>query len=292
MLDKISQITSPDTFARLCKCILSAEFSDFQAIDDSGGDSGNDGYSESSATLFQFYCPEKPRRITDRSYISKIKTDLAKASILSKSGDYIINTWIFITPQDLREPVHTFIRKEAALSNFKGISWSSTKLTELLTKHGHVGSQFPDLIIPDIMSHLVNIEDIISRSSVTARPSQDSSISALEISYKRRIDNAIHLMDQNKWVSAQKEYSIILNDAISEDVLLNNHLRFRIYNNLGVCEHVLDNNARAAELFEMAYAAEPESVMAISKYVWPCCCMKNMIMHFPLLTPLSTNTEN
>ena len=72
-MDKISQITSPDQFTKLCKYLFAAEYNDFQTIDDSGGDKGNDGYLESQKTLFQIYCPKKPSKANDSHYKSKIK---------------------------------------------------------------------------------------------------------------------------------------------------------------------------------------------------------------------------
>src|SRR3989344_7755552 len=109
-MDNISNITSPDQFSKLCKHLFTAEFNDFQTIDDSGGDKGNDGYSESQKILFQIYCPEKPNKVNDAKYKSKIKEDLDKAKKLVDSGKYIIEKWIFVTPAELLEDVQTYIR--------------------------------------------------------------------------------------------------------------------------------------------------------------------------------------
>lgn len=124
-MDKISQITSSDLFVGLCKGLFCAEHYDFQTIDDSGGDGGNDGYSEKNEMLFQMYCPEKPEKANDATYKSKIKEDLDKAKSLVDSGQYKIKEWIFVTPRELREPVQTYLRTEklllAALLEFHGL---------------------------------------------------------------------------------------------------------------------------------------------------------------------------
>lgn len=171
-MDLISQITSSDLFVRLCKALLCAEYTDFQTIDDSGGDSGNDGYSEGRSILFQIYCPEKPEKADDARYKEKIIEDLDKAKALVDSGKYKIDEWIFITPRELREPVQTYLREEAANRKFKGIAWASPKLGELFAKYPHLRSQFSDLIMPDIENQLeaarTEILDAIKGSDQTA----------------------------------------------------------------------------------------------------------------------------
>ena len=63
---------------------------------------------------------------------------------------YKIENWVFVTPRDLRENVHTYLREEATVRGFNGSAWSASKLAELFSKHSHLRSQFPDLIQPDI----------------------------------------------------------------------------------------------------------------------------------------------
>jgi len=123
-MDRISQITSPDLFTSLCQHLFVEEYYDFQAIDDSGGDAGNDGYSAKQGTLFQLYCPEKPNKINDAKYKIKIKNDLDKAKILteSKNKQYNIKKWIFVTPSKLSEDVQTYIRIESKKRGFEGMS--------------------------------------------------------------------------------------------------------------------------------------------------------------------------
>lgn len=260
-MDSISQITSPDRFSRLCKTLLSAEHKDFQTIDDSGGDAGNDGYSESQETLFQIYCPEKPEKANDSDYKSKIKKDLDKAKKLIDFGNYKIKDWVFITSRELREPVQTYLRGEATARGMNGIAWASPKLTELFAKHSHLRSQFPELIQPDIEQQIGGVVERLEAVDDVRKEYRTK----FEQSYQRRIDQAKQKLDQERNETAKKEYELILNDLNQETEKIDPHIRFRVFNNLGVCELNLGNLDRAAELFEKAYSAEPDLPMAISK---------------------------
>lgn len=276
-MDLISQITSSDLFVRLCKGLFCAEYHDFQAIDDSGGDGGNDGYSEEKEILFQIYCPEKPEKADDATYKSKIKKDLDKAKALIDSGQYKIKEWIFVTPRELREPVQTYIRTEASARGFIGISWASLKLTELFAKYPHLRSQYPNLIQPDIekkivestasvIGHLESVEDV-KRVYKTQT----------EQNYQRKIDQAKDRMGQTKFETAKKEYELILSDLNSETTPIDPHIYFRTYNNLGVCELHLGNTQNAIEFFEKAYSIEPDFPMAVVNYA-----LSKMLKEAPL----------
>lgn len=260
-MDLISQITSSDLFSRLTKALLASEHKDFQTIDDSGGDAGNDGYSESQETLFQLYCPEKPAKADDATYKSKIKKDLDKAKKLLDSGKYKIKNWVFVTPRELREPVQTYLRTEATARDMSGIAWSGTTLTGLFAKHTHLRSQFPELIQPDIEAQIGGITERLDSVNDVKKEYRTQ----LEQSYQRRIDQAKQKLDQEKYETAKKEYDLILTDLLTVTEKIDPHIYFRVYNNLGVAENNLQNNDRAAELFQKAYEAEPELPMAVCK---------------------------
>ncbi len=260
-MDLINQITSPDLFSRLAKTLLAEEHKDFQTIDDSGGDAGNDGYVESQGTLFQLYCPEKPEKVDDATYKSKIKKDLDKAKKLLESGKYKIKDWVFVTPRELSEQVQTYLRTEATARGMNGIAWSGTKLIGLFAKHSHLRSQFPDLIQPDIEAQFRGIEERLYAVDDVKKEYR----SKLEQSYQRRIDQAKQNLDQEKNKTAKNEYDLILTDLLMETEKIDPHIYFRVYNNLGVAENNLQNNTRAAELFQKAYEAEPVLPMAVCK---------------------------
>lgn len=265
-MDLISQITSSDLFVRLTKALLVSGHKDFQTIDDSGGDAGNDGYSESQETLFQIYCPEKPEKADDSVYKSKIKEDLDKAKKLLDSGKYKIKDWVFITPRELREPVQTYLRTEASSRGMNGIAWASPKLTELFAKYSHLRSQFPELIQPDIEQQIkTSTSEVIEHIGAIDDVKKEYK-TKLEQSYQKRIDQAKEKLDQGKNETAKKEYEVIFNELKSETEKIDPHIHFRVFNNLGVCELNLGNPDRAAELFEKAYEAEPDLPMAICKH--------------------------
>ncbi len=257
-MDLISQNTSPDLHTSLCKALLAAEYEDFEAVDDSGGDAGNDGYSSSQSILFQMYCPEKPEKANDTRYKRKIREDLEKAEKLVKSGNYVIKKWVFITPRDLPEPTLTFLRKESKVRGFEGISWSGVKLTELLAKHTHLRSQFPSLIFSDIETEIKGIKNTLSEIDEVKREYKTK----IEKDYQRRIENAKKTVDAGKNEAAKKEYELILQDLLLETEKVDSHLLFRVYNNLGVCEMNLGNLTQAGEFFEKGYAANPKDSKA------------------------------
>ena len=90
--EQIAQITDPHEFTRLCNSILTAlHDTDFQIIDGTRGDEGNDGYISSKKRIIAIYCPIKPERRTDADYLKKIRDDIKKAQRLkglwqSRSG--------------------------------------------------------------------------------------------------------------------------------------------------------------------------------------------------------------
>ncbi|MDD2732275.1 MAG: tetratricopeptide repeat protein [Candidatus Pacebacteria bacterium] len=264
-MDLINQITSPDLFTRLSKALLSAEYKDFQTIDDSGGDAGNDGYSEKEQVLFQIYCPEKPEKADASDYKSKVKNDLDKAKKLIDSGKYKIKDWIFITPRELTEPVQTYIRTEATSRGMNGIAWAGTKLTDLFAKHCHLRSQFPDLIMPDVEKQIQESTAQVIDRIESADEVRKEYKTKREQEYQRRIDQAKEKLDQGKYETAKKEYELILGDLNLNTEKIDPHINFRVFNNLGVCELNLGNPDKAAELFDKAYKAEPNLPMAICK---------------------------
>lgn len=262
-MDSIAQITSNDEFSKLCKNLFTAEYEDFQTIDDSGGDAGNDGYSQSNEMLFQLYTPEKPEKITDARYKTKITDDLNKAKKLVDSGKYCIKKWVFVTPRELSESVQTYIRNEAKIRGFEGVAWSSPKLTGLLAQHKHLRSQFPNLIQPDI-------EDLI-RTEVVANLESKEEIekryrSKNELKYKKRIDDARDILNAGKYETAKKDYLAIIKELEEETEPINRFLFFRAYNNLGNCEMNLGHYDKAAELFEKGYENAPADPKAIANY--------------------------
>jgi hypothetical protein len=56
--EQIAQITNPQEFTRLCNAIFTEKYGhDFQVIDGTRGDEGNDGYVISEKRVIAIYCP-------------------------------------------------------------------------------------------------------------------------------------------------------------------------------------------------------------------------------------------
>ena len=159
---RIRDIDNPETFQRLCQALLVAEYAkDFQVVDDSGGDAGNDGYLPFQKTLFAIYCPEK--RPTPESLRAKIVMDLDKALNLKDKRGYEIGTWIFTTPMDLREPMQRFVRDEAKARRLVGLCMGEHHLQDLFLKHGHLHDKFPELASPSIVAAVAELKEGIDR---------------------------------------------------------------------------------------------------------------------------------
>jgi len=94
---RIREIRNAQYFQDFCQQLLAAEYEDFQAIDDSRGDRGSDGYVPSKRRLFAIYCPES-HPTPDKYYKDKIRSDLGKAVRLRDEFGYEIDDWMFLTP--------------------------------------------------------------------------------------------------------------------------------------------------------------------------------------------------
>ena len=113
--DQIAQITNPQEFTRLCNTLLTAHYGEnFQVIDGTRSDEGNDGYVISEKRIIAIYCPIKPERKTDKDYLEKITKDLTKANKLRESGTFKVENWTFITPRKLSNDVLSKMRLEAS----------------------------------------------------------------------------------------------------------------------------------------------------------------------------------
>jgi tetratricopeptide (TPR) repeat protein len=259
---KISTINEPDLFTRLCKALFAAEYEDFQDIDDSGGDEGNDGYVPSEEILFAFHCPEKPKN--EAGYIKKINEDLAKAINLRDKLGYKIKKWIFVTPSPLRNPVIRHITSEATNNGFKGIPWSEAKLTDLFTLHDNLQSQFPDLIQPDISNQIKELRvELLSEINGTSEIKVKYENRIFE-GYNKRIIYSKEKMDKGLYKSAKDEYLKIIDEMKHDDEEIDNQLFFKAYNNLGVCRRSLGDYDDALKDFEEAVSYDSNNLIGIA----------------------------
>jgi hypothetical protein len=68
--DQIATMCNPQEFTRLCNSIFTSIYGDdFQVIDGTRSDEGNDGYVRSEKRILAIYCPIKPGKKTDSDYL-------------------------------------------------------------------------------------------------------------------------------------------------------------------------------------------------------------------------------
>jgi tetratricopeptide (TPR) repeat protein len=170
---RISEIRNTQQFQDLCQALLTAEHKNTQIVRDSGGDKGIDAYVPSTRTLYAVYCPEVAP--TPKEYYQrKIRSDLKKAVNLRDNLGYAIDHWVFFTPAPLEESLNRYLAEKAKTAGFvTGSNQSEIHLVNLLTRHSHLRSEFPELIIPDIESSLrevgAGIENVSSQIGVSVR---------------------------------------------------------------------------------------------------------------------------
>jgi len=148
--DQIALITNPLEFTRLCNSIFTCIYgeSDFQVVDGTRGDEGNDGYVRSEKRLFAIYSPIKPERRTDKDYIDKIKSDMQKASVLHDKNQLEIERWTFVTPRKLSNKVILEMEKLGVSHKFATNHIESTFLSIAFNSNPQLLRLFPNLCSP------------------------------------------------------------------------------------------------------------------------------------------------
>jgi tetratricopeptide (TPR) repeat protein len=273
----IREIRLSQYFQDLCQHLLLEEYKDFQVLDDSGGDAGNDGYVPSHSMLFAIYCPESTP--TKKYYRDKINSDLKKAIKLRDEKGYDIDDWIFLTPAPLPEELHRHISRKAQEAGFKrGMSWSEKHLVNLLAKYPHLRSLFSDLILPDIeagikklvKAHEEHREEIAAdlneiKSIVKTGEEQERKLEGrVAREYERRLDDAKTKTEQAMYLTAIRLSKEILQD-LKRDVDVRAPLYFfRALTYWAVSEWNLKNESEAARLFEEAYTYMPDDFRSIT----------------------------
>lgn len=154
---KIRDIRDPHLFQRLVQKLYIAERGqEFQVVDDSGGDRGNDGYDVGRQLLFAIYCPEKP---DTADYRRKALSDLRKAIALKERPGYSITSYLFITPTALREPLQAELRALAEDSGLTMMFVADDHLEDMYRRHPHLHDEFPELEYPRVAEALEAIKE-------------------------------------------------------------------------------------------------------------------------------------
>jgi len=142
--DQIAQVTNPQEFTRLVNSVFTEKYgSDYQVIDGTRNDGGNDGYIISEKRILAIYCPIKPERQTDKKYLEKILSDLVKAENLHNQGKYEVENWTFIIPRKLSNDVLSEMIKEAKKKNINANHKESTFIANELSRNTHLLRLFP-----------------------------------------------------------------------------------------------------------------------------------------------------
>jgi hypothetical protein len=171
--DQIALITNPQEFTRLCNSIFTCIYSgDFQIIDGTRSDEGNDGYVRSEKRIFAIYCPIKPEKKTDSDYLEKIKNDMQKAASLRDTDKFEIERWTFITPRKLSSNLIAKMDKLGTDHGFVVNHLEATYLANELYKNPHLFEAFPQLHVPRIDAKLDEILNYIKQKEKEEPPPQ------------------------------------------------------------------------------------------------------------------------
>src|SRR5690242_2425482 len=74
--EMVSQMVDQHEFVRLVNAVHVDMYpQDYQVIDGTRGDNGNDGYVASERRMIAIYCPVKPEQRRDSDYRTKIESD-------------------------------------------------------------------------------------------------------------------------------------------------------------------------------------------------------------------------
>jgi tetratricopeptide (TPR) repeat protein len=281
----IREIRNSQEFQDLCQQLLAAEYDDFQVVDDSSGDRGNDGYIPSQKRLYAIYCPEKhppPKEY----YRDKINSDLRKAVKLRDELGYEIEEWVFITPAPLPEESFRLLAEKSRSLGFKrGLSWSEKNLTPLLLKHSYLQSLYPELFAPDIQKDLrVGFAEVtlLQEESITIQRETHSGLNALiarldikdeyqqkyetrvSEEYDRRFKAAKELFGRGLYARAKEAYQEILRDLKLDNAKPDQILFWKACTNTALCCWNQHDNESAATWFEEAYSYNPDDKKSIA----------------------------
>jgi len=172
--DQIALITNPQEFTRLCNSILTCVYGEeFQIIDGTRSDEGNDGYLRSEKRIFAIYCPIKPEKKTDNDYFEKITSDMQKASKLRDTGKYKVERWTFITPRKLSSNVVAQMCRLGSDLGFAANHLESIFLANELYKNPHLFEAFPQLHVTNIDRKLDEILIYFKQAQKQESPIQE-----------------------------------------------------------------------------------------------------------------------
>lgn len=156
--DQIAQIVEPLLFARLCNTVFAAEYGhDYQVIDGTRGDEGNDGWVRSERRILAVHCPLKPERKTDAGLREKAFSDLEKARGLRDSGRIQVDRWTFVTPRKLSNSLVVDIARRGDELGIAANHIEATHLAVSFLKHPELTKEFAEL-------HVSQLEELLRQA--------------------------------------------------------------------------------------------------------------------------------
>lgn len=224
--DQVAQISDPQEFTRLCNSILTElHGDDFQVIDGTRSDEGNDGYIISEKRIIAMYCPMKPERQTDSKYMKKILSDLKKAKSLHESGKYDVENWTFMTPRKLSNTIISKMMSEATNMGINANHKESTFLANGLCRNKHLIHSFPFLHLPLIDIKLDEIAKMIKDTAIGQSPTSEQfnmhTGYTTDFVDKKSYDRVIEVRKKVFNEETKKELKTILYKTNDDEVKLN-----------------------------------------------------------------------
>ena len=142
--EMVAQMVDPNEFVRLVNAVHVDMYPrDFQVVDGTRGDNGNDGYVASERRMIAIYCPVKPEQRRDSDYRTKIESDLKKAIALRDDSRYAIEAWTFITPRKLADGVIAWMRALGRRHGLRVLHQEASFLAGELQRRPHLIRGFP-----------------------------------------------------------------------------------------------------------------------------------------------------
>lgn len=203
--EQIAQIVEPNLFTRLCNTLFAAEHGhNYQVIDGTRGDDGNDGWVKSENRILAIHCPVKPDRKTEAGYRAKAFADLKKAEALRAEGGISVERWTFVTPRKLPNDVIVDIAKKGEELGINANHIEATHLAVLLLKHPELTKEFPEL-------NVSQLEELLLRAL-------ESTPNAMKAAPQAPEDDIHHFLDVKVHASEDAAMKEVLELRESPDV--------------------------------------------------------------------------
>lgn len=156
---QITKINNPQTFTNICNTVFTSKHGEnYQVVEGTRSDEGNDGYIRSEKTMLAMYCPVKPQNKTDKAFIQKIQSDFKKALKLRDEGIFDLEKWRFVTPDKLSTKVLKVIFELGKEHNIDTAHLEATYLSEELYKNQHLLQKIPELYLLTIERDISEIK--------------------------------------------------------------------------------------------------------------------------------------